>query len=88
MLSWEDCVALCDLDEDVIDAIAVHEHLPELVAVELAEYLVHQPDGVPRIRRMILEDIAAARNRNDHAEVERLQHALQHFVAFARRVRQ
>lgn len=86
MLTWEDCVGLCDLDEDVIDAIAQHEHVPEVVALELAEYLIHCPDGVPRIRRMILDDIERARGHGDTAAVDRLQHALAHFVAYARQV--
>jgi len=84
MLTWEDCIGLCELDEDVIDAIATHEHVPELVALELANYLVHTDDGIPRIKRMILDDIASAQANGDAPRVEHLRHTLQHFVVQAR----
>ena len=35
MLTYQDCVGMCELTEDEIRAIAEHEHLPELVALEL-----------------------------------------------------
>ncbi len=30
MLTFDDCLALCELTEEEIDAIAEHEHLPEI----------------------------------------------------------
>ena len=44
MLSYEDCVELSDLTEEEIVAIAEHEHLPEMAALELGSYLVHTDD--------------------------------------------
>jgi hypothetical protein len=41
MLSFEDCIALSDLTVEKVDAIAEHEHLPEIIAAELGCYLVH-----------------------------------------------
>ena len=35
MLTYQDCVGLCELSEAEIRAIAEHEHLPEVVALEL-----------------------------------------------------
>ncbi len=84
MLTWEDCIGIIDLDEDVVDAIAEHEHVPEIIALELANYLVHDPDGVPRIKRMILDDIESARARGDTDHLNHLRRTLQHFVAYAR----
>jgi hypothetical protein len=81
MLSREDCLALCELDADVVDAIAEHEHLPEIVAAELGFYLVHTPDGDLRIRRIILDDIDAARAAGNAEKVRRLRLSL---LAFAR----
>ena len=63
MLTLQDCIASCGLTEEEVDAIAEHEHLPEIVAAELGNYLLQGPDGVPRIKRIILDDIAAARAR-------------------------
>ena len=45
MLSLEDCLALCELSEDEVLAIAHHEHLPEIAAAELGNYLCHTPEG-------------------------------------------
>ena len=60
MLTLEDCIGLCGLSEDEILAIAEHEHIPEMAAVELANYLVQMPDGELYIRAMIRDDIASA----------------------------
>lgn len=80
MLTCEDCLELSDLTEEEIEAIAQHEHLPEMAALELGSYLVHTPEGVPMIKRIILEDIEDA-NRRGHAEkVLQLKLVLKHFV--------
>ena len=81
MLTIQDCIDLCGLDEDEIEAIAQHEHLPDIAAAELAAYLVHCDDGVPRIRRMIEDDMETARRRHDLKSVERYRSILKHFIA-------
>jgi hypothetical protein len=80
MLSYEDCVALADLTEEEVEAIAQHEHMPEIVAAELGSYLVHDPEGVPKIKRIILDDIEEARRRGDMQKTVRLKLVLKHFV--------
>jgi hypothetical protein len=80
MLTWEDCLALCELGEDEIAAIAEHEHMTQMAAVEFGNYLVHSPNGVPMIRRIILDDMAAARHRNDLAHAAKLKLVLRHFI--------
>ena len=60
MLTLKDCFGLCDLSEEEIDAIAEHEHVPEIVAIEFAQYLVHLPKGEAAIHKMLSEDIADA----------------------------
>lgn len=80
MLSFEDCIALCGLTEEEIDAIAEHEHIPELPAAELGACLLRRPDGVARIRAMILDDIAEAQRRRNYARSARLKLVLRHFV--------
>jgi hypothetical protein len=79
MLTLKDCLALADLSEDEILAIAEHEHLPEIAALELGQYLVHTPPGAPAIRRMILDDIAAAEKRGDRMRVLTLKLVLKRF---------
>lgn len=80
MLTREDCIGLCDLDEAEIEAIAEHEHVPLIIAAELGNYLVHCDDGVPRIRRMILDDIAHCLTRGEDERARRLKLVLFHFA--------
>lgn len=80
MLTYQDCIGLCELTEDEIRAIAEHEHLPELVALELGQYLVQSEDGQRQIRRMILEDIEKAEAAGHTEDVLRLKATMQHFI--------
>jgi hypothetical protein len=80
MLTLKDCIALCDLTDEEVEAIAEHEHLPTIVAAELGNYLIHGPDGVPRIKQMICDDISAAEHRGDHRHALALKLVLRHFV--------
>jgi hypothetical protein len=85
MLTLEDCIALSDLTLEEIDAIAMHEHLPETIAAELGCYLAHCPDGRQAIRSMIRDDIEAARSRGDLLRSAELKAVLRHFVEHCRR---
>lgn len=80
MLTLNDCLSLCELTEDEVQAIASHEHIPDVVAAELASYLIHSPEGVPMISRIILDDIEEAANRGNSQEVEKLRVVLKHFI--------
>ena len=80
MLTLDDCIALSDLTEDEVLAIAEHEHLPEILAVELGNYLIHRQNGVPLLKRMILDDIEAARRRGDFRHALKLRLVLRHFI--------
>lgn len=80
MLSYEDCLAFCRLTQAEIEAIAEHEHIPQIVAAEFGNYLLAAPDGGMRIRRIILDDIAAARARGDTAHALALKLILSEFV--------
>ena len=80
MLTIEDCIELSELTEEEILAIAEHEHVPEMVAVELGNYLTHTASGEKRIKRMIIDDIEAARAMGDHHRVTMLKMVLKHFV--------
>lgn len=80
MLTLQDCLALCELTEDEVLAIAEHEHLTEMAALELGNYLVHTPAGERRIKAMIVEDIERAREREDIRHAAMLKLVLRHFV--------
>lgn len=80
MLSLTDCLALCDLSEEEVLAIAHHEHLPEMAAAELGNYLVHTPEGEMRIKSIIRDDIAEAVACADRARELSLKLMLRNFV--------
>ncbi len=80
MLTLEDCIALSDLTEEEIDAIAEHEHIPEIVAAELGNYLIQREDGVPMLKRIILDDIHAAEARGNLKHALHLRLVLRHFI--------
>jgi hypothetical protein len=80
MITLEDCVAFCGLTEEQVLAIAEHEHIPEIAAAALAEYLACQEHGMEKIRDMIVADIRVSQARNDCHHVLMLLHVLHHFL--------
>lgn len=81
MLTYQDCVALCGLNRQEVEAVAEHEHVPPIVAAELGNYLCRNAEGELCIQRYILDDIAAAERRGDKHHLAVLQAVLKHFVA-------
>jgi len=80
MLTFDDCLALCELTEEEIAAIAEHEHLPMIVAAELGNYLIQGPDGALRIKRIILDDMMVADRAGDSGRALTLKLVLRHFI--------
>ena len=71
MLTRDDCIAFSGLTEEELEAIAEHEHIPLIIATELGSYLTRSDEGIPCIKRMMLDDIAHHLARG---EIERAQH--------------
>ena len=80
MLSLEDCIAMSDLTAEEIEAIAMHEHIPVIIAAELGNYLTHKHGGPMRICQMIMDDIDKAYQQKDSLRVARLKITLKHFI--------
>ena len=80
MLTLEDCIGLSGLTEEEILAIAQHEHIPEMAATELGNYLCHSPEGELCIKAMIRDDIARAVARADRDRELALRLVLRTFV--------
>ena len=80
MITLQDCIDLCGLDEDEVAAISEHEHIPEIVATALASYLLRQPHGSDAIRTMIIDDIRRALQDDRVKHAAELFRALQHFL--------
>ena len=81
MLSLDDIIGMCECSDEEIQAIAMHEHVPDAIASEMAAYLVNSPDGVPKIRRFIIEDIEEAKSKGHEEQAARLNEVLKHFIA-------
>ena len=80
MLTYEDCLGLCELTEEEIKAISEHEHIPAIVAAELGAYLIRTPEGEERIQKFIVDDLKDAVQRNDLHRIVELKSVLRHFV--------
>jgi hypothetical protein len=81
MLSLQDCLALSELTEDEILAIAEHENIPEIAALELGNTLEQTPEGERRIEEMIADDIAAAQRCGNVRHSALLKRVLQQYIA-------
>ena len=81
MITLEDCIGFCGLTEEEVLAIAEHEHLPEIAATALAQYMLSQEHGSERVRDMIVDDIRRAQVARDNKEkVLVLLHVLHHIL--------
>jgi hypothetical protein len=80
MLTFDDCLALCELSEEEILALREHEHLPDIVALEMADYIMHGPDGTTRISQMIEDDIREAQRRGNVVHAAQLKLTLRRFI--------
>ena len=81
MIALEDVQALCGLTIEEIDAIAEHEHIPELSAAALGDYLLHRAKGARVIRDMIKDDIRHAIRSGNAPHARQLIAALNHFLS-------
>jgi Family of unknown function (DUF6455) len=80
MLSYEDCLGLSGLTPEEIAAVAKHEHLPEIVALELGSSLFGTSEGKQLVRRMIVDDIEDACRRGDTRTAGKLGVVLHRFI--------
>lgn len=80
MISLEDCIAMCGLTKAEVLAIAEHEHMPEIAAAALAQFMLGRSRGTERLRDMIVDNIRAAQARGDRRRVQNLLHVLHHFL--------
>ncbi len=81
MITLQDCIGMCGLTEEEVLAIAEHEHLPEIAATAMAQYLLSLEHGSEKVRDMIVDDIRHAQHvGGDKAHVVTLLHVLHHFL--------
>ncbi len=80
MLTYKDCLEMCDFTKEEIKAIADHEHISGMSAILLAEELLHEQGGVFKIQRMIMDDIEMALQQHDGGRAGQLKKVLHHFI--------
>ncbi|PRY23671.1 hypothetical protein CLV78_104162 [Aliiruegeria haliotis] len=80
MITLDDIEDMNCLDRDQIAAIAEHEHIGEMQAALLAEYLMHMPKGPQKVQQMICDDMRVAMHRDDVMHAKDLFRTLQHFM--------
>jgi hypothetical protein len=80
VLTFEDCLGLCELSEEEIRAISEHEHIPEIIALELGDYLIRGHDGELLVSHMVIDDIWAAERRGDLVHAAHLKRTLRNFI--------
>lgn len=79
MLTYKECLEMCDLSDNEIEAIAEHEHLEPIVAMALGKYMLEH-NGSQQIRQYILDDIEQARAQGNSAKMALLTQTLCHFM--------
>ncbi|MEH6628542.1 MAG: hypothetical protein V7739_19050 [Motiliproteus sp.] len=75
MLTYEDCLDMCDLTKEEINAIAEYKHTDHFHALATGGYLVAAKGGERLIRKMIIDDIRQAQalgNRNHESELKQV----------------
>lgn len=81
MINENDILDMTCLTRAQIAAIAEHEHIDEVSAAELGEYLMHLHHGPQKVQAMICEDIAEALHADDLSRARGLYAALKGFLA-------
>ena len=76
MLTLKECKEYSGLRQSEIDAIAEHEHIPELEAMELGSELLSTAEGRRRIRTMIANDLDHACQSGDSQHAAELRRVL------------
>lgn len=72
MLSLQECLDFSDLSEEEVEAIAEHEHVPEIVAAEIGNTLLKTKAGICLIKLYLLENIEHARSLGQFDKAKRL----------------
>ena len=80
MVDYESALAVANLTQEEVDAIAHHEDMTAFAAMEMGNYLCETPEGERWLKRIILDEIDAAKERGDHAAAARLRLVVRHFV--------
>ena len=79
-MTFQDCLGLCDISEAEALAIAEHEHLPAMAAVQLGDYLMRTPEGELCLKEILRDHIAAAAASGDSMRTLALKAILREYI--------
>ncbi len=79
MLTLQEIIDFAEIERAQLDAISELEHVPEVVAAEMAQELVRSPRGVYRLHLLFLDAIERAEYRCSRERVRRLEGLYQDF---------
>lgn len=80
MITLDDIEDMTDLTPEEIAAIAEHDHVPEIDAALLGDYLMHLHHGAQRVQAIICEDIRAALHADNVPHARTLYGVLHGFL--------
>lgn len=81
MINENDILDMTCLTRAEIDAIAEHEHLSQVEAAEIGDYLMHIHHGPQKVQGMICDDIRDALHKHDLTHARALYKTLHEFLA-------
>ena len=81
MLTLDECIGMSDLTEEEIAVIAEHEHVPDIVAVQLGQGLLKTSKGVFILKCYISDSLEHAKLAGNRDKVKRLDLLLTRFSA-------
>ena len=80
MLTFQDCIDMTALSEGEVEAIAKHEHVPALIALELGNRLLETREGTERLRELIVDNLLHAQARSDCAACAKFGRVLGYYL--------
>ena len=81
MINENDILDMTCLTREEVAAIAEHEHISDVEAAELGEYMMHIHHGPQTVQSMICDDIRESLHKGDISHARALYKALATFIA-------
>lgn len=81
MLTLRDCLDYADLSQDEVDTLAQYQHLPPIVAAELACALAQNEDGLNLLRDLFRQCLERACDEGDARRICQAETILKRFEA-------
>jgi hypothetical protein len=81
MVSLDECIGMSGLSEDEIAVVAEQEHVPPVVAAEMASSLLSSPRGILKLHDIFRDRLAALAERRETQRERAISRLYAHFRA-------